>query len=249
MAYIPCIIGGGGGQYTETSLWTNASPSSDYSGGTVTLSESVDNFKYIKVTLAYNKSNLTITGSEIISVEDLKKAPYPATGNNVGFYIGNNSASNNYARRIQYINGTSVNISSAYLITSATGSVANSQVIPLEILGLNELDTGTKTWDSGTIPYNSSSTTKITLGYKPKILILRYYKSTSAIIDNIYTDSISTSAYQRWVYSGSASMVTRTLPRGTSESRCITSIDNDGFTVGPNDDNTYTCYYWTTGES
>ena len=107
----------------------------------------------------------------------------------------------------------------------------------------------TKTWDSGTIPYNAGATTKVTLGYKPKILILRYYKNTSNIIDNIYTDSISTSAYQRWVYeSGSASISTRTLPQQTTASRCITSIDNDGFTVGPNDNSQYTCYYWATGE-
>ena len=244
MAYTPCIIGGGGSQYTETSLWTNASPSSNFSTQTITLSDSISKYKYIKFTYKVGVS-VNTSSSFVIDVTELKKSLSESYAPLLSYTCNYNSVAR--SRGIVYVSDTQLTIRASYNVNNTGGSDATC--IPLEILGLNELDTGTKTWDSGTIPYNSSSTTKITLGYKPKILILRYYKSTSAIIDNIYTDSISTSAYQRWVYSGSASMVTRTLPRGTSESRCITSIDNDGFTVGPNDDNTYTCYYWATGES
>ena len=149
--------GGGGGKYTETSLWTNQSPTSDFAGQSVTLSQSMDDFKYIKIVSAYNKNNLTYTGIEIIPVEELKKAPYPTSTYNVGYFIGSNSTSYNYARRVYYINNTSMQISSANLVTSGTGGTGNQMAIPLEILGLNELDHG-KRFDETTLWTNSAPT-------------------------------------------------------------------------------------------
>ena len=235
--------GGGGGKYTETSLWTNPSPTSNFASQSVSLSESMDNFKYIGI--KYKRTTAaTDSITVIILVSEFKLATDGSTNYHIG--LGGNNT-NTYTRRCDYQSNTNIGFANAARI-GASGT-DNSVIIPLEILGLNELDHGTKSWDSGVIPANADTTTKITLGYKPKILILRYYKNTSNMIDNVYTDSISTSTYQRWVYSGSASMANRTLPQGTGNSRCITSIDNDGFTAGPNDDSTYTCYYWAIGEA
>lgn len=138
--------GGGGGKYTETSLWTNSSPTSNFSGQDVTLSESIDNFKYIAVKF---KSTTTSSSDSqmatvIYKVEDVKKATSPSAALQPVSAFGNlNSGNTNYNYRyIVYKGSTTLFIANAYSI-NASGS-NSALAIPLEILGLNELDHGTK---------------------------------------------------------------------------------------------------------
>lgn len=129
--------GGGGQKYTETSLWTNPSPNSAYSGGNVTLSESMDNFKYlmfkVKVSTTANK-----VVSCIASVEDVKKS---AIGlDNFQITVNSYVTSAYYSRSVIYSNSTTLTFRAAYQLNASGSSTA--ACIPLEILGLNELDHG-----------------------------------------------------------------------------------------------------------
>lgn len=60
---------GGGGALSETVLWTNSSPSDNFSAQTVNLSDSVVNYKYLK--FIYRGRNASaVTSSIIYSVDD-----------------------------------------------------------------------------------------------------------------------------------------------------------------------------------
>lgn len=132
-------IGGNGEQYTETVLWTNPSPTAQFAGQAVTLSDSISNYKYIKITNNFSTAYPTIIGSTIFPVEDFKTAIYPVTGREWQPRIGMGDASTNYARRVYYVSETSIQITSANLVTSGQGGANNNNAIPFEILGLNEL--------------------------------------------------------------------------------------------------------------
>ena len=130
--------GGGGGKYTETSLWTNSSPTSDFATQNVTLSDSIDNYKYIKIVWKAYKS-ATTTSSVIVLVNDFKSFNYVANYT-VGSLASNNSSNQPYARRYVYVSDTVIGFHDALRIYAAATS--NDMAIPLEILGLNELDHG-----------------------------------------------------------------------------------------------------------
>lgn len=92
-----------------------------------------------------------------------------------------------------------------------------------------------KVW--GTLSSNPNTTkNKIVLGFKPKKLLIRtsYNGSQQWDMVGVYDKSVSASSYDYYVTSG-----TSTFPKATQEtlpnsidSRPITSIDNDGFTMG-----------------
>ena len=144
--------GGKGTEYTETSLWTNQSPSSSFASQNVSLSDSVSNYKYIKIRYNYSSSYSTIEVSGIISVDDLKKTT--AGNRRVTLGLGQATAGNSYyVRYVNYVSDTSINITNVN-----AGSSGSTDIIPLEILGLNELDHG-KRFDETTLWTNNAPTT------------------------------------------------------------------------------------------
>lgn len=137
MAYIPCIIGGGS-QYTETSLWTNASPTSDFAAQTVSLSESIDNFKYIGIKFKAAKT-IDSEAKAIFLVDDLKKSLVGNSANHITLSVSSqNDANSLFARTVGYASSTSISFTVAN--RGASTATYTNQVIPLEIFGLNELD-------------------------------------------------------------------------------------------------------------
>ena len=148
--------GGGGGRYTETSLWTNQSPSSDFAGQEVTLSDSIENYKYIKINYAYATSYNTgkCNTSIVVSVDDFKNMTYSTNDrHNIGALSVQNQSNTAYNRILFYVSNTAVRFGTCYQQGTNTASNANS--IPLEILGLNELDHGVRP----TIPYFGANVT------------------------------------------------------------------------------------------
>lgn len=144
--------GGGGQKYTETSLWTNSSPSSDFAAQTVTLSDSIDNYKYIKIKYVFSSSYNTgnYLSDYIISVDDLKKVVYPETSGTarLNYTIARVNTSNTASyRTFYYVSNDSIRF----------GSAPTSSLTPLEILGLNELDHG-KRFDETTLWTNNAPT-------------------------------------------------------------------------------------------
>lgn len=130
-------IGGNGEKYTETVLWTNPSPNATFPATTVTLSDSLSNYKYIGVKFK-NATNNSTECTALISTSDLIKSSSDIYGTSrVGIALQSIYSNSAYVRRVAYISDTSINITLAYQI-NGTGSQAGV-MIPLEILGVNEL--------------------------------------------------------------------------------------------------------------
>lgn len=133
-------IGGNGEQYTETSLWTNPSPNSEFAPQTVTLSDSISNYKYIKFTYKHDSNNSTSDVSAIyIETNDFVMLTENAQTLAVAI-CARNSSNAPYNRQITYENGTSIKVHRAQVYNGTT--VNNSLALPLEILGINELAHG-----------------------------------------------------------------------------------------------------------
>ena len=126
------------GGMTETVLWTNSDPTASFSAQTVTLSDSLKNYKYFKV--VYRSSN---TGD----IDFYVLFPVLGSDGEFMYYVGNSHAkgcisyniSNGTARqRRLYINntdGTEVGFTACQNVTSTT--TANGTLIPIAIHGVN----------------------------------------------------------------------------------------------------------------
>ncbi len=128
--------GGGGGKQTETVLWANSSPSSSFAAQNVTLSDSLSNYDYIKVTYRISTSDGTST-SAICSVSDFKNYN---TGTNKGFWLslgGNPINSQSWVRELTYVSDTSIGITGGLRIQANSNDT--SYFIPLEILGIKNM--------------------------------------------------------------------------------------------------------------
>ena len=136
MALIRALSGSsGGGGLTPTTLWSNNSPTSNFpaSGNTitVTLSDDIDNYEYIKIKARRGTSDAT-EYAVIYSVEDFKKLNN-ATGASAGALAYNYNSSNS-VRIFYYTSNTSVTFELNKAV-NATGT-ARTGAIPLEIIGL-----------------------------------------------------------------------------------------------------------------
>lgn len=128
--------GGGGAKVIETVLWTNPSPSSNFSAQTVTLSDSIDNYDYIKVNYNYSASSSS-QYSDIRPVSVFKQGVYPQQDYtplmSLGCYAGNVAT----ARGVMYASATTVRFSPANNVAS-TGS-ADNRAIPTAIIGIKNM--------------------------------------------------------------------------------------------------------------
>lgn len=126
--------GGGGAKQTETVLWTNSSPTSNFADQNVTLSDSMSNYDYLKFTYKKATNNATST-SAVFSVSDVKNF----ADESVYGQIGGESATDWYmSRMLWYVSDTSVKISTAWGLNRAN-SANNSYIIPLSIIGIKNM--------------------------------------------------------------------------------------------------------------
>lgn len=126
------------GGMTETVLWTNSAPTASFSARTVTLSDSLKNYKYFKV--VYRSSNTADIDFYVL---------FPVLGSDGEFmyYVGNsrakgcisyNISSGTARQRRLYINntdGTEVGFTACQNVTSTT--TVNGALIPIAIHGVN----------------------------------------------------------------------------------------------------------------
>lgn len=179
--------GGGGAKYTETSLWTNPSSTSDFAAQTVNLSDSIDNYKYIAIDYCFNKNNTGITNRAIYKVDDFKKAlkDNNTNHNTIGINI-EDSSNYGHSRAVFYVSSTSVAFSLGYRLGASSSSNA-AIIIPLEILGLNELAHGTVQTATGTCERGASPVT-VNLGFRPSFVSL--YKTNASSSSTSAGDSL-----------------------------------------------------------
>lgn len=134
--YIPIQVGEG--TFQETELWQNSAPTASFSAQSVTLSDDITNYDYIRVYWRYSTSDTT-ESSELMSVSDFQQSE--TTGKpNMAIGVRTSSPTK---RGVNFMSNTSVGFASA---VSDAGNVANGNAIPTKITGLSPIVvSGTKT--------------------------------------------------------------------------------------------------------
>lgn len=134
-------IGGNGEKYTETVLWTNPNTSVDFDSQTVTLSDSIGNYKYIKFVYLFAKGN-TVEMDWYVATDKLRMT----SGTNGSFALGLNNFGTSsgtlypWSRVVYYVSDTSILFHPARAVNALI--TQNQRLIPKEILGVNELAHG-----------------------------------------------------------------------------------------------------------
>lgn len=130
--------GGGGAKQVETVLWTNSAPTSTFNAQTVTLSDSVRNYDYLKFVYNLNNENQT-TCSTIMSVSDFVNTKYQA-----GYFVGEfgcmattSGTLYPWSRPAHYDTDTTIAIKNC--ITVGTSVTINTRLIPTAIIGIKNI--------------------------------------------------------------------------------------------------------------
>ena len=137
MAKIRAMIGTGGGQPTETVLWTNPNTSAEFGANDVTLSDSITNYDLIKIVYKFTttSSDTTENTSASITPTDLVFCSTESTGNKPKFSIAARSGGGTIGVRIvSYVSDTSIRIDRGRRIGST--SYADGNAIPIKIIGI-----------------------------------------------------------------------------------------------------------------
>ena len=124
---------------SETTLWTNSAPSSDFAAQDVTLSDNINNYKYIKITAILNNGGWSnVVSSHTIEVSEFVKSLSNTSGyiNAItGRHLENSIIY--YVRYAQYKGNTTVNFGSCIMVTGTSSAAARNQaMIPTQIVGL-----------------------------------------------------------------------------------------------------------------
>jgi hypothetical protein len=127
---------GGGGSATETVLWTNGSPTSSFASQTVTLSQTIENFDYIKIVFRKSTTNAD-EGILILPTKTVKESLNNTASTYrccIGLCVGNSNST--YVRTIFVNSGVydAIGIDTATRL-NASGT-SNITAIPTQIIGL-----------------------------------------------------------------------------------------------------------------
>lgn len=223
--------GGGDAQYTETSLWTNQSPTGNFSGQNVTLSDSIDNYKYVSI--KYRASiSVADEANVIVLVSDLKKSVGHNSTNHIAIETGAQYSSGTIiSRMVTYVNSTTIGFSMAYQLNAATSNAG--WAIPLEILGLNELKYKPDDYMvvTGSVNVSLGSTVTVDLGFKPKKLTVWRVSSSTLGTMAYYDEDISSSTYTRMYVNGSGSNANSARGLPDTNTNGLSEITDNGFKV------------------
>lgn len=132
MAYLP-MISGWGGAMSETTLWTNSTPTSSFAQQIVTLSQDYTQFDLIRV--YYRASTSSTVEKYVEFVPDLLSgATLPSSEGNLIPTICSYANGFGGARMLRHDSNTTVQITHNYYLNSATQR--NQNTIPIKICGL-----------------------------------------------------------------------------------------------------------------
>lgn len=124
---------GGGGTATETLLWQNSSPSTAISYTTVTLSESIQNFDYIKVVGQVNPSGDTTEIMALMPVAEFITIKESNTTTGSAFLLAyQKGSSERHYRLVYYVSNTQVKFSRS----DAGSSGTSTRTMPYKIYGV-----------------------------------------------------------------------------------------------------------------
>ena len=141
MAFYRAKRKGGGGSIQKTTLWTNPSPTADFTSATgnnaVTLSDDMNNYDYLEFTFRIIKSG-TDDHTMLIPVSEFKQtASTGGVGNFKYAFSASNASYTTAFRSVYYQSDTKVNISTnAIYRANNTTVLTPSQAIPIYIKGV-----------------------------------------------------------------------------------------------------------------
>ena len=132
MALYRC--GSGGVTSTETVLWENASPSSSFSEQTVQLSQSMENFDFIKVTFILSTTN-GATGAIIVPIQTIMNS-LNNTNNTFRTSIGVRLSGYNYVRPLFINSGVYDQLGIGSAKIPGNSGTSSTSAIPLKVIGI-----------------------------------------------------------------------------------------------------------------
>lgn len=155
--------GGGGGKQTETVLWTNSSPTSNFSAQNVTISDSVDNYDYIAITYRASGS-VADMATVVTSVSDLKKSVGNNSTNHTAVEMGAEFSSGTIiSRMVSYVSSTSIGFSLGYQLNAAVSNAG--WAIPTQIVGIKNMGGKEQGSDWATISIGTTGSNNGNGGY------------------------------------------------------------------------------------
>lgn len=129
----------GGGALSETVLWTNPSPNSNWSSSEVNISQSISSFKYIGLYCHFSTSDSTesfamVKASDLETIDPTIKSVFLTvsvrrTTSGTGQVIARNVFKSNS-------DSSKITIGSCGAVTSGTGGTYNGNLIPIKLVGL-----------------------------------------------------------------------------------------------------------------
>ena len=125
-----------GGELTPTTLWNNPAPTSSLSAGNITLSQSYQNFKFLRVTARISTSKDT-SGCTMISKEDFANGTTGTSSTSLAIEWGvvAHDTTTRYMRYLVPVSNTQIYISTSYTLGSS--STSGNRCIITKIEGLN----------------------------------------------------------------------------------------------------------------
>ena len=128
----------GSGELKETVLWTNPSPTANYSGGRISLSDNINNYKYLKFVWKESTSR-DVYVSVIAKVDEFKTSSVATAGTatnafSYGSIYFKQTAGTAGVRLVYYATDNSLEITTAFEIN---GQGLNASLnIPYQVIGL-----------------------------------------------------------------------------------------------------------------
>lgn len=130
MAFVPMTAGGG--SMSETTLWTNPSPTANFNAQNVTLSDDITNYDYIVIDIRSGSDDIHLkyyyTPAELVNYTSSAMRPLIGELHTNNYY---------YYRSVTYNSSTSLAIGACIRNTaSSAASTNNGGILPQTIKGI-----------------------------------------------------------------------------------------------------------------
>ena len=130
MGLFPMNVGGGG-TLSETVLWTNPSPTAAFDGQTLSLSDSLSNYDYVKIDYRASTTNAT-ESSMIIPISSFYVEDTVTVSRSIAVKLSNSW----YERLFNRSNNMGVIFANCIKRKDNSGTATNIFAIPTKISGL-----------------------------------------------------------------------------------------------------------------
>jgi hypothetical protein len=214
-------------EYTETLLWENSSPTSQFTSDSLTLSDNIKNYDYLKVYWRFSTTDNT-TNFIIVNVNEFLQTEVIPTDRPA---ISCSTSETTYGRIVRYNSDTTVYISQCAKWWYNT--TVNTYCIPIKVTGIKKerREAGNRKVKTGFLP-SLPSDGFINCGFDPKHVMFVGAYGTSYTMCCVYDENISSTKYRRY-YANTSAEQNKEYTVGDTEHSGFQSIGNgtNGFTI------------------